>query len=188
MHPLRLISTLFLVGALVSSAGVATAHSFTLFVISGICWAGCVFTGLAAGFVRGRPGSWPATVAENPKTAEDAARPEGSTGWNAELPHTVVLYGAVVLFTMIVEVGINGLTQGMLLGGIVQVFATAFLVMGLRMAWLFLFVFSALDIIVALTADLGWWTLALYALMLALLLAPPTWRYAQRVSLDVPAR
>src|SRR3954451_8312712 len=104
MHPLRLISTLFLVGALVSSAGVATAHSFTLFVISGICWAGCVFTGLASGFVSGRPGSWPAPVAAKSETPQHAARPDGSTGWGAELPHPVVLYGAVVLFTMIVEV------------------------------------------------------------------------------------
>jgi hypothetical protein len=96
-------------------------------------------------------------------------------------PFTVSVFAAVVAAILIWLLVAHGVGLW-LLGALVLSLATAALVTGLWAAWAFLVFVAAGDIVVALIGrpPFVWSTVALNAVLLALLLAPPTRHWTRR--------
>lgn len=75
----------------------------------------------------------------------------------------------------------------MLTGGLALVLASFGLLRGVWLAWLFLTFVATGDLVAALFMWPAWWTVLVNGIMLALLLSPPTRRYARRGRPCVPA-
>lgn len=95
-------------------------------------------------------------------------------------PYTVIAFAAFV-GAMLVELLIRDASdRGLLTGGPVLALASFGLVLGIWFAWLFLTVVAAGDLVYAAFTWPGWETIAINGIMLVLLLARPTRRYARR--------
>jgi membrane protein implicated in regulation of membrane protease activity len=95
-------------------------------------------------------------------------------------PYTIVAFVAIVAAVLVAVVVAHGVDGWLLGGGLVLLVASLGLMRGIWLAWLFLTVVAAGDLVVALSRWPWWWPAAVNAALLALLLAPPTRRYAHR--------
>jgi hypothetical protein len=100
-------------------------------------------------------------------------------------PYTIVAFVAIVAAVLVAVVVAHGVDGWLLGGGLLLVAASLGLMRGIWLAWLFLTVVAAGDLLVALSRWPWWWPAAVNVALLALLLAPPTRRYARRRSLGV---
>ena len=101
-------------------------------------------------------------------------------GLKTRPPHTVLAYVAVVATVLVALLVRDASDRGLLIGGPVLVLASFGLVRGIWFAWLFLTAVAAGDLVYAALTWPAWWTAAISGIMLALLLARPTRRYARR--------
>jgi hypothetical protein len=97
-------------------------------------------------------------------------------------PYTVLAYVAVVATILVVSLIRDGPHGRLVNGGLVFVLASFGLVRGIWLAWVFLALVAAGDVVIAFLQWPAWWMVSVLinATMLALLLSRPTRRYAQR--------
>jgi hypothetical protein len=91
-------------------------------------------------------------------------------------PLTVVAYVAIVV-ALIVGLAPGETHPGAPLAVLILLVASAGLLFGLGIAWLFLVVVEAGNLLVMVVGRQPWWALAVKAVMLALLVAPSTRRH-----------
>jgi hypothetical protein len=103
-------------------------------------------------------------------------------GMRTRPPYTVLAYVVVVATIIVVSVVHEGAHERLLYGGFLLVLASVGLVRGVWLAWLFLTVVAAGDVMLALFQWPAWWieVVLINGTMLVLLLSRPTRRYARR--------
>jgi len=103
-------------------------------------------------------------------------------GWwpRQDVPSTVAAFIAFVVAVLVVFLFIDGLEPRFLWGGSVLALATLGLARRFWVAWLFLVFVAAGDILIALARGPAWWSLIFNGVMLGLLVAGSTRRYASR--------
>jgi hypothetical protein len=96
------------------------------------------------------------------------------------VPLTVVAFAVLVAAVLGAVLALRGLEGELVVGGPVLVLATFGLVIGVWWAWLFLTIAALGDLVLVASHWPAGWALAVNVTMLALLLAPPTRRFARR--------
>jgi hypothetical protein len=95
-------------------------------------------------------------------------------------PYTVWAFVAVVVAVLVAVFVAHGLDGWLLGGGLLLLVASFGLVRGFWLAWLFLTAVAVADLVSIPFRWPAWWPLVVNATLFALLVAPPTRRYARR--------
>lgn len=98
-------------------------------------------------------------------------------------PYTVVAYAAYVAIIFVVALVLEGPHERLIGGGLLLLLLTFGLVQGVWLSWLFLTAIAVGDVIIGVWKWPDWpatWIIVFNGIMLVLLLARPTRRYACR--------